>query len=148
MAEEGAGKEGEGDGDDPIAGLELPDKLFFRIGEASQLVGVEPHVLRYWESEFRLRPQRSPSGQRMYRRKDISRFLRIRKLLHEEGFTIAGARKALREPTRAASPAQDVDSSRLGDGLQRLAEARSRIAAFTERIAKVGVAGVVGGDDA
>ena len=75
--------------------IEIPDKLFFRIGEAAELVGVETHVLRYWETEFKMRPQRSGSGQRMYRRKDIEKFLRIRNLLHERGFTIAGARKSL-----------------------------------------------------
>ena len=78
--------------------VEIPDKLFFRIGEVSQLVGVEPHVLRYWETEFKMRPKRSSSGQRMYQRGDISGFLRIRTLLHDKGFTIAGARKALDAP--------------------------------------------------
>ncbi len=62
----------------------LPGKLYFRIGEVAELVGVEPHVLRYWETEFRMRPHRSSSGHRLYRKKDIQRFLRIRKLLHTE----------------------------------------------------------------
>ena len=60
---------------DELEGIEIPDKLFYRIGEVASLVGVETHVLRYWESEFKMRPQRSPSGQRMYRRQDIARFL-------------------------------------------------------------------------
>ena len=61
----------------------IPDKMFFRIGEAASLVGVETHVLRYWEGEFKVRPQRSKSGQRMYRRKDIATFMRIRlSLIH------------------------------------------------------------------
>lgn len=76
--------------------LEVPDKLYFRIGEIAGLVGVEPHVLRYWEQEFRMRPPRSPSGQRMYRKKDIARFLQIKRLLYDRKFTIAGAREALR----------------------------------------------------
>ncbi len=76
-------------------GTPIPDRLAYRIGEIAEIVGVEPHVLRYWETEFRIRPQRSPSGQRMYRRKDLDKFLRIKKLLHEQGYTIAGARKAL-----------------------------------------------------
>lgn len=122
--------------------LELPDKLFFRIGETAQLVGVEPHVLRYWESEFRLRPQRSPSGQRMYRRKDIARFLRIRRLLHEQGFTIAGARKALREGARPTEGTPRADPSRLSDGIHRIAEARDRLATFQRKLDRVGVAGV------
>jgi DNA-binding transcriptional MerR regulator len=121
--------------------VEMPDKLFFRIGEAAQIVGVEPHVLRYWESEFRMRPQRSASGQRMYRRKDIARFLRIRKLLHEEGFTIAGARKVFAEGPGAqtASPSGGVDDSRVGDALQRLAQLRTRIAELQDRYASKGV---------
>jgi DNA-binding transcriptional MerR regulator len=118
--------------------IEMPDKLFFRIGEAAQLVGVEPHVLRYWESEFKMRPQRSASGQRMYRRKDIARFLRIRKLLHEEGFTIAGARKVFQEggPDAVSS----ADPTRLKDALGRIAEVRQRITETRERYAALGVA--------
>lgn len=76
---------------------QLPDKLYFRIGEVAELVGVEPHVLRYWESEFRLRPHRSGSGQRLYRKQDVAKFLRVKQLLHDEGYTIAGARKLLME---------------------------------------------------
>lgn len=122
---------------DELDGVELPDKLFFRIGEVSELVGVESHVLRYWESEFRLRPQRSSSGQRMYRRKDIARFLRIRKLLHEEGFTIAGARKAL---SGAAGEPAAADPTRLTEAIERVTELRARIAALRDRYAAAGVA--------
>jgi DNA-binding transcriptional MerR regulator len=75
----------------------IPDKLFFRIGEVSQLVGVEPYVLRYWESEFPgLSPKKSSSGQRMFRRKDVELLLHIKHLLYIEKFTIEGARKALK----------------------------------------------------
>src|ERR1700735_387439 len=75
----------------------IPDKLFFRIGEVSQLVGVEPYVLRYWESEFPgLAPKKSSSGQRMFRRKDVEMLLSIKHLLYNEKFTIEGARKALK----------------------------------------------------
>jgi DNA-binding transcriptional MerR regulator len=78
------------------SGPEIPDKLFFRIGEVSQLIGVEPYVLRYWESEFRgLSPKKSSSGQRMFRRKDVELLIRIRHLLYEKKFTIEGARKVL-----------------------------------------------------
>jgi DNA-binding transcriptional MerR regulator len=77
---------------------EIPDKLFFRIGEVSQLVGVEAYVLRYWESEFPgLSPRKSSSGQRMFRRKDVELLLRIKHLLYGQKFTIEGARKALQE---------------------------------------------------
>ncbi len=74
----------------------LPQKLYFRIGEVSGLVGVEPHVLRYWEREFRsIRPTKSARGQRVYSRRDVENLLRVRELLYAEGFTIAGARKRL-----------------------------------------------------
>jgi DNA-binding transcriptional MerR regulator len=74
----------------------LPSKLFFRIGEVAGLVGVEPHVLRYWEREFRsIRPTKSAKGQRVYSRKDVENLLRVRDLLYRDGFTIAGAKKRL-----------------------------------------------------
>ena len=75
---------------------EIPDKLYFKIGEVCQLADVKPHVLRYWEAEFSLiHPQRASSKQRLYRRVDVETILRIRDLLYKEGFTIAGAKKAL-----------------------------------------------------
>ena len=74
----------------------LPPKLYFRIGEVAGLVGVEPHVLRYWEREFRsIRPTKSAKGQRVYSRRDVENLLRVRDLLYSEGFTIAGAKKRL-----------------------------------------------------
>jgi DNA-binding transcriptional MerR regulator len=74
----------------------LPPKLYFRIGEVAELVGVEPHVLRYWEREFRgVRPTKSAKGQRVYSRRDIENLIRVRELLYKEGFTIAGAKKRL-----------------------------------------------------
>ncbi len=77
----------------------LPDgKLYYRIGEVSEITGVKPYVLRYWESEFRwMAPQKSRSRQRLYRRKDIETIRLIQRMLHEEKYTIAGARKRLRE---------------------------------------------------
>lgn len=76
----------------------LPDKLFFRIGEVGRITGVKPYVLRYWESVFpRIRPQKTRSGQRLYRRKDVETVLLVKKLLWDERFTIEGARKRLRE---------------------------------------------------
>ncbi len=85
-------------------------RLYFRIGEVAELLGVEAHVLRYWEGEFRFRPHRSGSGQRLYRQQDIDRFSRIKALLHDEGFTIAGARRALLEAEApvAAGPVSGV----------------------------------------
>lgn len=75
-----------------------PVKLYYRIGEVSDIVGVEPHVLRYWETEFRsIRPQKSRKGQRIYSRRDVEKLLTVKDLLYSHGFTIAGARKKLRE---------------------------------------------------
>jgi DNA-binding transcriptional MerR regulator len=74
-------------------------KLYYRIGEVSDIVGVQPHVLRYWETEFRsIRPQKSSKGQRVYSRRDVEKLLRVKDLLKNQGFTIAGARKRLSEP--------------------------------------------------
>ncbi|HSC88467.1 MAG TPA: MerR family transcriptional regulator, partial [Polyangiaceae bacterium] len=84
---------------------ELPVKLYYRIGEVAEVVGVEPHVLRYWESEFgSIRPQKSPKGQRVYSRRDLEKLMRVRELLYEQGYTIAGAKKRLRDLTRKNAP--------------------------------------------
>lgn len=75
----------------------IPEKLYFRIGEVSSLCRLPAYVLRFWETEFpQLKPVKSSTGQRMYRRKDVEAVLRIKKLLYEEGFTIVGARQQLR----------------------------------------------------
>ncbi|HSQ63359.1 MAG TPA: MerR family transcriptional regulator [Polyangiaceae bacterium] len=85
----------------------LPSKLYFRIGEVADIVGVEPHVLRYWEREFRsIRPTKSARGQRVYSRRDVENLLRVRELLYTQGFTIAGARKQLVRPARDGEVAQ------------------------------------------
>jgi DNA-binding transcriptional MerR regulator len=82
----------------------IPEKLFFRIGEVCDLIKVQPHVLRYWETEFpMLAPQKNRAGQRVYRRKDVEMVLRIRDLLYEEKFTIAGAKKRLLDEGRGGS---------------------------------------------
>ena len=74
------------------------DKRYYRIGEVSRITGVKPYVLRYWESEFRwMAPQKSRSKQRLYRKRDIDMILLIKKLLYEQRFTLAGARKKLRD---------------------------------------------------
>jgi DNA-binding transcriptional MerR regulator len=76
----------------------LPDKNFFRIGEVSRLTATKAFVLRYWETEFpMLEPVKSPKGHRLYRREDVQTVMEIRRLLYDEGFTIAGARRHLRE---------------------------------------------------
>ena len=82
-------------------GPEIPDKLYFKIGEVSDLLGVEPYVLRYWESEFTaLSPKKSGTGHRLYRRKDVEMLLRIKHLLYDKKFTIEGARQSLHETAR------------------------------------------------
>jgi DNA-binding transcriptional MerR regulator len=76
----------------------LPDKLFFKIGEVADIVGVKPHVLRYWETEFgALKPMKTRGAHRVYRRRDVELAMLVRRLLHDEGYTIPGARKRLKE---------------------------------------------------
>jgi DNA-binding transcriptional MerR regulator len=83
-------------------GPEIPDKLYFKIGEVSELLGVEPSVLRYWETEFSiLQPKKSGTGHRLYRRKDVELLLRIKHLLKEKRYTIEGARQTLQAEARA-----------------------------------------------
>src|ERR1700722_18387039 len=80
---------------------EIPDKLYFKIGEVSDLLGVEPYVLRYWETEFAtLSPKKSGTGHRLYRRKDVELLLRIKHLLYDRKFTIEGARQSMHEEAR------------------------------------------------
>jgi DNA-binding transcriptional MerR regulator len=107
----------------------VPDKLYFRIGEVSQLCRLPAYVLRFWETEFpQLKPIKSSTGQRMYRRKDVDAVLRIKKLLYEEGFTIAGARQQLRAESKTEKnqaplpfPVQSsVDLKRIRHGLQEI----------------------------
>ena len=110
---------------------ELPDKLYFRIGEVAQLVGVDSHVLRYWESEFKMKPHRSSSGQRLYRKQDLARFYRIKSLLHGEGYTIAGARRVLNENSGSDTPA---DSEQIREALKGVGRLRLRIQAFRDEM--------------
>jgi DNA-binding transcriptional MerR regulator len=81
---------------------EIPDKLYFRIGEVARLCTVAPYVLRFWETEFnQLKPNKSGTGQRLYRRRDVEMALRVKRLLYDEGYTIAGARQAIQVETRS-----------------------------------------------
>ena len=107
----------------------IPDKLYFRIGEVSTLCRLPAYVLRFWETEFpQLKPVKSSTGQRMYRRKDVDAVVRIKKLLYEEGFTIAGARQQLRIESAAVKnqaplpfPAHSAaDLSRIRHGLEEI----------------------------
>jgi DNA-binding transcriptional MerR regulator len=93
----------------------IPDKNLFRIGEVSRMTATKPFVLRYWETEFpTLQPVKSPKGHRLYRRQDIETVLHIKRLLYDEGFTIAGARRHLREQNSSNGPAAAGEAPRAG----------------------------------
>ena len=104
--------------DEPVV---IPEKIYFKIGEVCELVGVQAHVLRYWETEFpMLSPQKNKSGQRSYRRRDVEMALKIKQLLYKEMFTIAGARKKLQSDarggaSRAANDAKTAATSTKSD---------------------------------
>ena len=86
---------------------EIPDKLYFRIGDVARLCAVEPYVLRFWETEFpQLKPNKSGTGQRLYRKRDVEMALRVKRLLYDEGYTIAGARQVLQSEMRSGRAGQ------------------------------------------
>ncbi|MCD6487328.1 MAG: MerR family transcriptional regulator [Syntrophobacterales bacterium] len=100
----------------------IPDKNYFRIGEVSKILGVEPYVVRYWESEFKaVRPARTRSDQRLYRRQDVEQLLTIKNLLYKEMFTIAGARKKLVDINQGGNHSSD-ENVRLIDIKRKLKE--------------------------
>lgn len=99
----------------------IPDKMYFKIGEVSDITGLEAHVLRFWESEFKnIKPRRTSTGQRMYRKNDIELILYIKHLLHNEKFTIQGARKYMDSQAGQAkiTPSEKVDIAFIRDELQ------------------------------
>ena len=118
---------------------QIPNKLFFKIGEVCEITDTQPYVLRYWESEFSaLAPAKNSSGQRIYRRRDIETVLRIKQLLYEEGFTIAGAKKRLeaemggrvetpQQPGAAAAPPVPSADSREDKTRAALVEVREQL---------------------
>src|SRR4051794_1778831 len=90
----------------------IPEKIYFKIGEVCDILGVQPHVLRYWETEFpMLSPQKNKSGQRSYRRRDVEMALRIKQLLYNEMFTIAGARKKLQSESRGKTARTEAQAT-------------------------------------
>ena len=122
-----------------MADSKIPNKLFFRIGEVCELTDTQPYVLRYWESEFpSLAPAKNNSGQRIYRRRDIETIFRIKTLLYEEGFTIAGAKKKLelemkdiesgKTPHQTPTPGSISDPTR--EKIQEIKSELSRSARF------------------
>jgi DNA-binding transcriptional MerR regulator len=112
------------------AKTEIPDKLYFRIGEVARLCAVPAYVLRFWESEFsQLRPNKSGTGQRLYRKRDVETALTIKRLLYDEGYTIAGARQAFQTSTRKKSAQTDLPLSSVPANApeQRLVRVRSEL---------------------
>lgn len=109
--------------------VEIPDKLYFKIGEVAKLANVPTHVLRYWESEFKgIKPKRANSKQRLYRREDVELILSIQNLLHDQGYTIAGARKLLE--TGADIPSSVPQESTKDPGknaIRKLAEIKEEL---------------------
>jgi DNA-binding transcriptional MerR regulator len=108
----------------------IPDKLYFRIGEVSSLVRLPAYVLRFWETEFpQLKPVKSSTGQRMYRQRDVENVLHIKKLLYEEGFTIAGARQQMKDeakPTKRQSGLPFPKQSK-ADGIKKVRQGLQEI---------------------
>jgi DNA-binding transcriptional MerR regulator len=141
--------------------IELPDKLFFKIGEVAKIIGVRPHVLRYWESEFpALRPMKTRGYHRVYKRRDVELAMLIRRLVQQEGFTIPGARRRLRELDKhRVSSEPDADASKqvavradllavrreLSDLLKRLDSLDHEAAAAPKRTATITVTAVIPG---
>jgi DNA-binding transcriptional MerR regulator len=111
---------------DPI----IPDKLYFRIGEVAKLCKLPAYVLRFWETEFlQLKPVKSSTGQRMYRQRDVESVLRIKKLLYEEGFTIAGARQQLKAESKPATKQSGLPFPKHGrnEGLKKVRQGLQEI---------------------
>jgi DNA-binding transcriptional MerR regulator len=100
----------------------IPDRLYFKIGDVARICGVETYVLRFWETQFpQLKPNKSGTGQRLYRRRDVELALDIQRLVHKEGYTISGARQALEGGVRrgSAQPAAEAKAEAAQPGMQR-----------------------------
>lgn len=97
---------------------DIPDKLYFKIGEVSELIGVKPYVLRYWETEFRdIAPVKSRTQQRLYRKQDVELIFKIKDLLYNQRFTINGARQKLKDENKRSRFESQKESNQLGLGL-------------------------------
>ena len=114
------------------------ERLYYRIGEVSRITDLKPHVLRYWESEFRvIKPYKGGSLQRLYRKKDLDLILKIKKLLYEDGFTIAGAKKKIRDLERAESKQMKlrlVDKGSKGKDRELLVSIREELKGIREML--------------
>jgi len=115
-----------------ITAENIPNKLYFKIGEVSELTGMEPYVLRYWESEFKsIKPSRTQSNQRIYRRKDLESILEIKRLLYVEKLTIAGARRKLQDKRVQDKKQLDLDfTSKKNDQQAILKEIKEELLAL------------------
>ncbi len=115
---------------------ELPEKIYFKIGEVAEIVGVEPYTLRYWETEFSaLKPNKSRSQQRLYRKRDVELLLKIKKLLYKDLYTIAGAkRQLLKSGEKSSTPQMDLQlpESRDSDVFQKIEKELVEIVDFLE----------------
>jgi DNA-binding transcriptional MerR regulator len=115
----------------------IPNKLYFKIGEVSNLLTVEPYVLRFWETEFpKLAPKKTDKGQRMYRRKDVELLLQIKHLLYEKKFTIEGARQFLQGAGKAPVKPQALQTQGALFGNDALPEIRKELAAILEMLSR------------
>jgi DNA-binding transcriptional MerR regulator len=117
--------------------ITFPDKLFYKIGEVSRIVGVEPYVLRYWETEFSfLKPRKNKSGQRVYIKKDVELLLAIRKLLYQERYTIEGVRKrlGLGSVTADAGAEQDVQKKEVRHSAKVVEHVKKRLREILGRL--------------
>ncbi|MCA1575049.1 MAG: MerR family transcriptional regulator [Acidobacteria bacterium] len=125
------------------SGVAIPEKLFFKIGEVCELAGVQAHVLRYWESEFSmLAPQKNRAGQRVYRKRDVEMALRIKELLYEDQYTIAGAKKRLANDLRGGKIKTGTGEGGEGYASSALANEKSS----TQRLSKVANARLASSD--
>ena len=117
---------------------EIPDKLYFRIGEVARLCEVPAYVLRFWESEFpQLKPNKGGTGQRLYRRRDVEMALRVKSLLKEEGYTLPGARQLLRAEFRLKEPQLSLlETGTSGSGVKQLRNLRRELQAIAAMLAK------------
>jgi DNA-binding transcriptional MerR regulator len=114
--------------------VQIPQKLYFRIGEVARLLDVAPHVIRYWESEFdSLRPTKSGAGQRVYTRRDVERLVAIRHLLKEQHYTIQGAKKLLREQGTEPPETNEVIEPEVTD-IERSRRLRTALESARERL--------------
>ena len=110
--------------------MEGKEKLYYRIGEVATKIGVNAHVIRYWEGEFNIKPHRSSAGQRLYRKHELSLFQRIKTLVYEEGYTIVGAKKIIAGHSSLGS----VPNARLQEIKDRLEDIRTKIAHIQQNL--------------